>query len=101
ILGVVENMSTYVCPQCGHEEALFGSGGGMSIAQEYGVPLLGQLPLNPVIREDLDRGEPTVSRDPDGTIAQSYRRAAIAMTAQLGCAVRAQEETGPQIEIEE
>ena len=101
ILGVVENMSTHVCSNCGHEEALFGSGGGARIAGEYHVPLLGQLPLNPVIREDLDQGTPTVAQDPDGAIAQSYRRAAIAMSAALGQAVRNSASTGPQIEIEE
>lgn len=72
VLGVVENMSVHVCTQCGHSEAIFGSGGGESIAQQYGVELLGQLPLARSIREQTDQGTPPVVAEPDGDIAKSY-----------------------------
>jgi ATP-binding protein involved in chromosome partitioning len=60
ILGLVENMSLYVCPECGHEEHIFGSGGAERMARDYGVELLGALPLEPAIRELTDAGKPTV-----------------------------------------
>ena len=62
VLGVVENMSTHICTQCGHEETIFGSGGGEKMSEDYEVPLLGSLPLALKIRQDLDRGVPTVVR---------------------------------------
>jgi ATP-binding protein involved in chromosome partitioning len=76
VLGVVENMAVHVCTQCGHAEHLFGAGGGERIAQEYGVPLLGALPLDIRIREQTDGGTPTVAADPDGALGQEYRRIA-------------------------
>ncbi len=86
VLGVVENMSTHICTECGHEEAIFGSGGAERMANQYGVPLLGQLPLAASIRSDLDAGRPTVVSDPDGPIAQAYiefsRRAAAELSKQ-------------------
>jgi ATP-binding protein involved in chromosome partitioning len=60
VLGVVENMSTHVCSHCGHEEAIFGSGGGAALAAECNVPLLGRLPLDSRIRAETDGGRPTV-----------------------------------------
>jgi ATP-binding protein involved in chromosome partitioning len=73
VLGVVENMSTHVCGKCGHEEAIFGAGGGERLAQQYGVELLGQVPLDIRIREQADGGKPTVAAEPDGPLAQRYR----------------------------
>jgi ATP-binding protein involved in chromosome partitioning len=73
VLGVVENMSTYVCPACGHEEHLFGAGGGERLADEGGVKLLAQLPLDIRIRREADGGRPSVAADPDGDIARRYR----------------------------
>jgi ATP-binding protein involved in chromosome partitioning len=73
VLGVVENMSTHICSQCGHEEAIFGSGGGSGMAADYGIPLLGQLPLAMEIRASLDAGRPTMVADPDSPIAGDYR----------------------------
>jgi len=73
VLGVIENMSTHICSHCGHEEAIFGSGGGQRMAEQYGVSYLGALPLDIRIREDADGGRPTVIADPDGPIAASYR----------------------------
>ncbi len=64
VLGVVENMSMHVCSQCGHIEHVFGSGGGARMAAQYGVQLLGELPLDIRIREDADGGLPTVAAEP-------------------------------------
>lgn len=72
-LGVVENMATHICSSCGHEDPIFGEGGGDSIAKEYDVPFLGQLPLNREIREALDIGKPLVVDNPDSTIALAYK----------------------------
>ena len=87
VLGIVENMSTHVCTNCGHEEAIFGSGGGEALAAEHGVDLLGSLPLDLRIRLQADSGEPTVVAEPDGELAARYRsiaRHATARLAQLG-----------------
>jgi ATP-binding protein involved in chromosome partitioning len=76
ILGVVENMSFHVCPSCGHESHIFGSGGAQRMCSDYGTELLGQLPLDEAIREQADSGKPTVVSDPDGKSAQIYLRIA-------------------------
>jgi ATP-binding protein involved in chromosome partitioning len=73
ILGIVENMSTHVCSQCGHEEPIFGVGGAARMCADYGTELLGQLPLDIRIREQSDAGKPTVVADPDGALAEHYR----------------------------
>ena len=83
VLGLIENMSLHVCPQCGHESHIFGSGGGQRIAQELGVPLLAELPLDIQIREQADGGLPTVKADPTGIISGHYRAAARHMAARL------------------
>jgi ATP-binding protein involved in chromosome partitioning len=76
ILGVVENMSFHVCPKCGHESHIFGSGGAERMCRDYGTELLGQLPLDESIREQADSGKPTVVSDPEGKAAEIYRRIA-------------------------
>jgi ATP-binding protein involved in chromosome partitioning len=76
ILGVVENMSTHVCTKCGHQESIFGQGGAEKMCRDYGTELLGQLPLDIRIREQADSGKPTVVAEPDGAIAETYRRIA-------------------------
>jgi ATP-binding protein involved in chromosome partitioning len=76
ILGVVENMSTHICPKCGHESHIFGTGGAERMCKDYGTELLGQLPLDESIREQADSGKPTVVSDPDGKAAEIYRRIA-------------------------
>ena len=85
IVGIIENMSTYVCPSCGHEEHVFGTGGGEKMCKDYGVEFLGALPLNLSIREQADAGRPTVIADPDGAISAIYkniaRRVAIRVAA--------------------
>ncbi|KPJ93982.1 MAG: ATPase [Gammaproteobacteria bacterium SG8_11] len=83
VLGIVENMSIHICSQCGHEEHIFGQGGGQSMSEQYNVDFLGGLPLDMKIREEVDNGRPTVAVDPDGRIAQIYRDIARRMTAKL------------------
>jgi ATP-binding protein involved in chromosome partitioning len=72
VLGIVENMSTHVCTKCGHEEHIFGSGGGRRMAQQYGVELLAELPLDIRIREQADGGRPTVVAEPDSALGRAY-----------------------------
>ncbi|MBU6493273.1 MAG: iron-sulfur cluster carrier protein ApbC [Burkholderiales bacterium] len=76
ILGIVENMSMHICSNCGHQEPIFGAGGGERMCAEYGVDLLGSLPLDIHIREQADAGQPTVVADPNGPIATVYRQVA-------------------------
>jgi len=76
ILGIVENMSLHICSKCGHEEHMFGEGGGARMSKDYGVELLGALPLDIQIREQADSGKPTVVADPDGRVAEIYRQIA-------------------------
>jgi len=89
ILGIVENMSIYVCPNCGHSEHIFGADGGQKMATEYGVDYLGALPLNLQIREQADAGRPTVVADPDGAIAATYK--AVARQVAVKIAARAKD----------
>src|SRR6202050_2028344 len=72
VLGIVENMSVHVCSQCGHVEHVFGAGGGERMAQQYGVRLLGELPLDAHIREETDSGRPTVVAAPDAPRSRAY-----------------------------
>lgn len=72
VLGIVENMATHICTQCGHEEAIFGSDGGSEVAEQYQTTLLGSLPLDSSIREQGDSGTPSVVAKSDSKIAQSY-----------------------------
>ena len=76
IVGVVENMSTHICSNCGHAEAIFGEGGAQRMCDDYNVPFLGRLPLDIHIREQADSGRPTVVADPDGAIAAVYKEIA-------------------------
>ncbi|MDP3678475.1 MAG: iron-sulfur cluster carrier protein ApbC [Methylotenera sp.] len=76
ILGIVENMSTHICSQCGHEEHIFGAGGGELMAKDYQVDLLGSLPLDIGIRIQADSGKPTVIANPDSKIASIYKEIA-------------------------
>jgi ATP-binding protein involved in chromosome partitioning len=83
VLGIVENMSTHICSKCGHEEHIFGQGGGQRMAEQYGVDFLGALPLDIRIREETDNGQPTVVTDPDCPISQIYRDIARRVAAKL------------------
>ena len=89
VLGIVENMAVHVCSSCGHAEHLFGQGGGQAMAERYGVPLLGSLPLDLRIREQGDVGTPVVAAAPDSAPARAYLAAAQAMAAQLATRPRA------------
>ena len=83
VLGLVENMAVHVCSQCGHAEHIFGEGGGRRMAEQYGVPQLGALPLEVAIREQGDAGTPIVAARPDSAAARAYRDTARALLAQL------------------
>ena len=83
VLGVVENMSTHVCSQCGHEEPIFGEGGGERMAEQYELAFLGSLPLDIRIREHADGGRPTVVADPESALAEAYRLVARKVAASL------------------
>ena len=76
VLGIVENMAVYSCPNCGHTEHIFGADGGKRMAAEYGVDYLGALPLTMQIREQADSGLPTVVADPDSEVAGLYKTVA-------------------------
>ena len=76
IIGIVENMSTHICSQCGHEEHIFGAGGGEKMCADYGVEFLGGLPLDISIREQADSGKPSVVADPNSAIAKVYKQIA-------------------------
>lgn len=76
VLGVIENMSTHICSQCGHEEAIFGEGGAVKISQDFDVRLLGQLPLSGSVRQQTDAGMPTMIAEPESREAQAFRQAA-------------------------
>ncbi|TDR32608.1 iron-sulfur cluster carrier protein ApbC [Hydromonas duriensis] len=83
VLGIVENMALHVCSNCGHEEAIFGTGGASKMSEDCHVPLLGRLPLAMDIRVQADKGEPTVAAEPEGIHAQHYRRIARQLSARL------------------
>ena len=83
VLGIVENMSMHICSNCGHHEPIFGTGGAEKLAEQYHTQLLGQLPLHISLREDLDRGEPTVISRPDSEFTALYRNLAGRVAAQL------------------
>ncbi|MFZ2162290.1 MAG: iron-sulfur cluster carrier protein ApbC [Sideroxyarcus sp.] len=76
IIGIVENMSTHICSKCGHEEHIFGAGGGEKMCADYNTEFLGGLPLDIQIREQTDSGKPTVVADPDGNVAKVYKQIA-------------------------
>jgi ATP-binding protein involved in chromosome partitioning len=82
-LGLVENMAVHVCSNCGHAEHVFGEGGGERMAERYGVPLLGSLPLDAAIREQGDAGTPIVAAQPQSPVAAQWRALAARMVAEL------------------
>lgn len=100
VLGIIENMSTHVCTNCGHEEPIFGSGGGDAIASDFNVDLLGKLPLDARIREQADSGHPTVVADPDSAAAEAYRVTARQMAATLALQGRDYAAKFPKIVVE-
>ena len=96
ILGIVENMSTFICPHCGTQSDIFGHGGARHEAERLGVPFLGEVPLAMTIREKSDGGEPVVASDPDGPHAQAFR----AIAARVRDGLAAESRTAPKIVIE-
>ncbi len=100
VLGVVENMSIHVCSECGHVEHVFGSGGGARMAAQYGVQLLGELPLDIRIREDADGGTPTVVSEPDSTRARAYFQMARRTAARLATLNKDYSRAFPKITVE-
>jgi ATP-binding protein involved in chromosome partitioning len=100
VLGVVENMAIHVCSNCGHAEHIFGSGGGARMAEQFGVPLLGSLPLSMSIREQADGGVPTVVAEPESAAAASYREIARNAAARLSLRSRNKAIAFPNIVIQ-
>jgi len=100
VLGIVENMSVHVCSQCGHVEHVFGSGGGARMAAQYGVQLLGELPLDIRIREDADGGAPTVVSEPGSPRALAYFRMARRTAARLSTLNKDYSRMFPKITVE-
>ncbi|MDZ7752018.1 MAG: iron-sulfur cluster carrier protein ApbC [Gammaproteobacteria bacterium] len=100
VLGIVENMSIHICSNCGHEEHIFGQGGGERMAEQYEVDFLGAVPLDGHIREDTDGGKPTVVNDPDGRIAEIYRDIAKRAAAKLSLKGKDYTQAFPSIVIE-
>ncbi|MFL4969889.1 MAG: P-loop NTPase, partial [Xanthobacteraceae bacterium] len=84
VLGIVENMSYFLCPQCGGRSDIFGHGGARHEAERLGVPFLGEVPLDMAIRETSDSGRPVVATDPHGPHAAAYRAIAAKVRDQLG-----------------
>lgn len=100
ILGIVENMSTHICSSCGHEEHIFGDGGGARMAEEAGVNLLGALPLEMSIRLQADSGKPTVVSDPDSRTSEIYREIARKAAARLSKQAKDYSASFPKIVIQ-
>jgi len=100
VLGVIENMSTHICSNCGHEEPIFGSGGGQQMSHDFDVRLLGLLPLDAGIREQTDSGSPTVVSDPESPAAHAYRAAARCMAAELATRDKDYRSKFPNIVVE-
>jgi ATP-binding protein involved in chromosome partitioning len=101
VLGIIENMSVHICSNCGHSEHIFGAGGGERMAREYGVRLLGELPLDAQIRAETDSGAPSVVADPTSTRAQAYLRTARSAAGALAVLARDRSSLFPKIVVEE
>jgi ATP-binding protein involved in chromosome partitioning len=96
VLGVVENMSTFVCENCGHETHIFGHGGAKAEAEKMGVPFLGEIPLMPIVRQTSDAGTPIVDYNPTGAEARAF----MAMAENVARAIAAPARAAPRIVIE-
>jgi ATP-binding protein involved in chromosome partitioning len=101
VLGVVENMSLHICSRCGHEEHIFGEHGGRSLSEQYGVPLLGTLPLDRRIRQETDDGRPTVAADPKSPIARAFIEAALRAVGELAARSKDYSRLFPNITVED
>jgi len=96
VLGVVENMSYFLCPSCGTRSDIFGHGGAQKEAERLGVPFLGEVPLHMTIREKSDSGRPVVATEPDGPHARIYREIAAKVRDQI----KGSAQVAPKIVIE-
>ena len=83
VLGIVENMSYFLCPSCGHRSEIFSHGGARETAAKFGVDFLGEIPLDLAIRENTDAGRPLVVSEPDGPQAECYLKVARAVIGKL------------------
>jgi ATP-binding protein involved in chromosome partitioning len=99
ILGIVENMAIYCCPNCGHSEAIFGADGGKKMAEQYGVDYLGGLPLRLAIREQADNGHPTVAADPEGDVSVIYKTVARQLAVKIALKARDYSSKFPTITV--
>jgi len=100
VLGIVENMSTHICSSCGHEEHIFGEGGGRRMAEQYGGDFLGALPLDIRIREETDGGKPTVKAEPESQISLIFREIARNTAAKLALQAKSYAAKFPNIVIQ-
>jgi ATP-binding protein involved in chromosome partitioning len=100
VLGIVENMSTHICSKCGYEEHIFGEGGGASMASQYAVDLIGQLPLDIRIREGVDNGRPTVAIEPNSAISGQFREIARKVAAKIALRAKDYSARFPKIVIQ-
>ncbi|MBV9540859.1 MAG: Mrp/NBP35 family ATP-binding protein, partial [Alphaproteobacteria bacterium] len=96
VLGIVENMSTFICPNCGHESHIFGHGGARAEAKKLAVPFLGEIPLVPVIRETSDAGKPIVHHAPDSAEAKAF----LSVAKEVAAAVAGAQRKPPRIVLE-
>ena len=97
VLGIIENMSTFVCPHCGHESHIFGHGGARDTAMQLGVDFLGEIPLVPSIRETSDAGTPIVASSPDSPEANAFIAVARRVAEKLSAGTK---RAAPKIVIE-
>ena len=101
VLGIIENMSTHICSKCGHEEHIFGDGGGRRMAEQYNVDLLGSIPLDVRIREETDTGRPTVVAEPDSRVGLIFRDIARRVGATLSLRKKDYSAAFPSIVIQD
>jgi ATP-binding protein involved in chromosome partitioning len=101
VLGIVENMSTFICPHCGQRTDLFGHGGARQEAERLGVPFLGEIPLDIAIREMSDAGVPVIAAEPDGPPAIAFRQIAAAVGSELGALAKGGRRPAPRIVIDD
>ncbi len=100
ILGIIENMSTFICPKCGEQSDIFGHGGARDEAERLGVPFLGEVPLHMDIRSNSDAGTPVVVSDPNGPHAKIYQEIAMAVSERLDVESQAADAGRPEIVFE-
>lgn len=100
LLGIVENMSVYHCPQCGYENRVFGTGGGKKLAEQYGLPMLASIPLNNSIREMTDSGSPPVVEAPQSDYAKLFHDLALKVAAKLSLKAKDYSAKFPKIVVQ-